>query len=500
MGRIQNGDALTDHGNRAGRRALVEILGAGLDACDPGANVRRLVRRDGNTLTVGSPHFEPVGDPRSGDEVIDLNQVGRIFVVGAGKGVQYTALALEEILGERLTGGHVIDKQGSPHILRRVGVTFGAHPVPDEGCVAGCRRILELCADLREDDLVFTALGNGASALLTMPVEGVSLADVQRVVYLFQIERGGPTIDLIPIRNHLDRMKGGKISRHLRPARCIHLLGQLRRTYHGLMHDDINRWLHVLPDTQSYADAVRNLKKWDAWEDAPASVKAFLLAADPAQETLRLAEYEAMNARAFCIMPEHLGMLPAARAKAEELGYRTYTLYNNYDMLAEAAQVGKVVANLAKHSEWDGEPFQPPCALFGRGELLVTVGDAKGMGGRNQEYAVSAALELAGTSHVVMGSVDSDGTDGPGHQFVDGYADVPVLTGGIVDSFTLQRAGALGIDLFAELKRHNVSPALHALGDGIVATPNLSFADLSVTLILDRSRETDMPDITVEQG
>jgi len=487
MGRIQNADVLTNHGHIAGRKALVDILGAGLDACDPGSNVRRLVRRDGDMLTIGSPHFEPEGDPRSGDEVIDLRQVGRIFVVGAGKGVQYTALALEEILGDRLTGGHLIEKHGSPNVLSRVEITFGAHPVPDEGCVEGCRRILELCADLRADDLVFTALGNGVSALLTLPVEGVSLADVQRLVYLFQIEKGGPTVDLIPIRNHLDQMKGGKISRHLRPARCIHLLGLLSRTYHDLMYHDLNRWLHVLPDTQSYADAVRNLKKWDAWDDAPQSVKDFLLAADPAQETLRHDEYEAMNARAFCIMPEHLGMLPAARAKAEELGFRTHLLYNNYDMLAEAAQVGKVIANLAKHSELDGEPFQPPCALFSRGELLVTVGDSKGMGGRNQEYAVSAALELGETRQVVMGSVDSDGTDGPGHQFVDGYEDVPVLTGGIVDYSTSQRAEEMGIDLFEELKQHNVSPPLHALSDGIVATPNLSFADLSVTLILDRA-------------
>ena len=86
-----------------------------------------------------------------------------------------------------------------------------------------------------------------------------------------------------------------------------------------------------------------------------------------------------------------------------------------------------------------------------------------------------------------MGSVDSDGTDGPGQQLIDGYADVPVLTGGIVDYSTSQRAEEMGIDLFAELKRHNVSPALHALGDGVTAAPNLSFADLSVTLVLARA-------------
>jgi glycerate 2-kinase len=94
---------------------------------------------------------------------------------------------------------------------------------------------------------------------------------------------------------------------------------------------------------------------------------------------------------------------------------------------------------------------------------------------------------LEGCEQVVMGSVDSDGTDGPGHQFVDeSYAEIPVLTGGMVDSSTLARAKAAGIDLRAALKRHDTSPALYQLDDGIVATPAMSMGDLSVTLILGR--------------
>jgi glycerate-2-kinase len=120
--------------------------------------------------------------------------------------------------------------------------------------------------------------------------------------------------------------------------------------------------------------------------------------------------------------------------------------------------------------------------------MVVTVGQERGMGGRNQEYALSAALELAGSGRVVIGSVDSDGTDGPGHQFVQGerYAAIPVLTGAIVDGTTAARAQALGVDLGAALKRHDTSPALYRLGDGIVATPAMSMGDLSVTLILEK--------------
>jgi glycerate-2-kinase len=106
------------------------------------------------------------------------------------------------------------------------------------------------------------------------------------------------------------------------------------------------------------------------------------------------------------------------------------------------------------------------------------------MGGRNQEYALAAAMHIADSERIVMGSVDTDGTDGPGRQFVDGCGDVPVLDGAVVDGTTARRAAALGIDVFDELKRHNTSPLLHRLGDGVIATHSISMNDLSVTLVL----------------
>jgi glycerate-2-kinase len=491
MGRILNAPTLLDHGHIDGRKLLLEILEAGLHAADPYHATLAALRIEGETLTVGGDAYAPPGTPLPGPEVVDLRQVGRIFVLGAGKGIQGCARAVEELLGERLTGGHVIDKQGTPHILQRIEVTFGAHPVPDEACVRGCERILEMARNLRPDDLVITMIGNGIGSLLTLPVEGVSLEDVRRVVYAFQIEQGGPTIDLVPIRNHLDRIKGGRFSRYLQPARAVHLIALNRDTYQAMMTSPLYRWLHTLPDETTAADAVASLKKWDVWASAPAPVRQYLSQAAGGNETLTIAEFEQMRSRIFYLFPTELGMAPTARAKAAELGFEAHVLFNNNSMMAEAGQVGKVVANMAKHSELDGDPFVPPVALISSGELLVTVGETRGMGGRNQEYALSAALELAGTEGVIMGSIDSDGTDGPGHQFVEGddYRAIPVLAGAIVDGSTAPRAQALGIELHAALKRHDTSPALYRLGDGIVATPGLSMTDLSVTLILGSEKQ-----------
>lgn len=487
MGRILNASTLLDHGHRAGRRLMLDILEAGLRAADPYYATLGALCRHGDMLTVGGDLYAPAHSPLPGPEVIDLRRVGRIFVLGAGKGIQGAARALEETLGDRLTGGVVIDKHGTPRCLERIEVVYGAHPIPDEGCARGCERILEIARELRPDDLVFTLQGNGTGSLLTLPAAGVSLEDVRQVVYTFQIERGGPTVDLIPIRNHLDRMKGGQFSRCLQLARVVHLIAFYRPpSYAEMLASPNYRWLHTLPDETTFADAVERMHKWDVWETAPQAVRDYLTRGDQRHETLKNAEFEAMRSRVFFIFPPELGMVPTARARAEQLGLRTHVLFDNYTMLVEASQAGRIVANLALRSEQAGDPFTPPVALLSSGEMLVTVGQARGMGGRNQEYGVSAALEIGGARRIVMASVDSDGTDGPGHQFVagDDYTAIPVLTGALVDGSTLPRAAAQGVDLAASLKQHDTSPALYRLGDGIVATPAMSMGDLSVTLIL----------------
>jgi glycerate 2-kinase len=486
--RILNAERLTSHGNVHGRQALLQILEAGLQAADPYHNTRRLVRIEDNKLVVGGRDFEPVGDPHAGtDAVYDLDAVGRIYVFGAGKGIQRCARALEEALGDRLTGGVIIAKHDDDLELSRVEVVYGAHPVPDEGCVRGCGRILDLAKGLTERDLVFTVAGNGVSSLLTLPVPGVTLEDVRNVTYMMQIEKGAPTGDLNAIRNNLDVMKGGKISRYLRPARVVHIVitdpsGMMTTSetdYEDLMTKNV--WLHTLPDATSFALAVAMLKKWDCWDRAPEAVRSFLAQADPAWETVRRAEFESWGDRIYGVLPYELGMLPTAEAKARELGFSAHLLSSF--LVAEAREAGLVYATVAETCAKEGKPFTAPCALISGGELIVTVGKEAGVGGRNQEFVLSAALKIAGSSRIVVGGIDSDGTDGPGTQFSE-YKDIPCLAGGVVDGCTLAAAKEAGIDLNAELRRHNTTPALWKLGDGVVATHGVSMTDLDVILVL----------------
>ena len=482
--RIQNSHALLSTGNVRGRKAVLDILEAGLQSGDPYENTRRLVRLENGRLLVGGRDFEPAGSPRTGDEVFDLSRTGRIYVLGAAKGVQRVAKAIEDVLGDRLTGGHVIDKKGYPVILDRIEVTLGSHPVPDEDCARGCQRILELTRGLTENDLVFTVAGSGVSSLLTMPVPGISIDDLRTTTYVTQVERGTKTSVLGPIRNHLDMMKGGKLSRYIHPARMIHILSIQPGSYNHLMHR--NSWLHTLPDYSTFETAVENLKAEGAWDAVPEPVRRHLEAADPSQETVKAEEFERMWSRIFGVMPHRESIPAQAMSCAERLGFAPVVLAEQLSGI-EAGHAGIYLAAVARTIESIGEPFEPPCALFTNGEAVVTVGVEKGIGGRNQELALSAARSIAGSPNIVIGSVDTDGTDGPGVQFSDGPVDIPCLAGGIVDGETAEAARRAGIDIEEELRRHNTTPALWKLDSGIVAAPNISMLDLSVALVMGRS-------------
>ncbi len=487
--RILNMADLASHGNIAGRKAMVEIIEAGMRGSDPYYNTKKLIRIEGNRLIVGNRDFEPAGDPKAGkDEVYDLNKIRNIYVFGAGKGIQRVAKAIEDVLGDRLTGGHVVDKKGHPIDCKKIGVTLGAHPVPDEDCVRGCEKILAMTKGLTKDDLVFTLASNGVSALLTMPVPGVTIDDVSKTTYVMQIVHGAPTSDLNTIRNHIDQMKSGRISKYIQPARAVHIISVEPSSYEQLMNHNV--WLHNLPDSSTFEQALYNLKKWNAWDDVPESVKDFLQKADPKWETVKADEFERFAPwRIFGVMPgfQQTAKLPPAMKKAEELGFKAVILSEDV-WSVESRQAGGYAAAIAKTIERSGRPWEPPVVFFSSGEMVTTVGNEKGIGGRNQEFALAASLFIAGSKNIVVGSVDTDGTDGPGIQFAEGMEGMPAcLAGGIVDGYTVEEAKKAGIDLVEELKHHNASVPLWKLKSGVSATPNISLIDLTAVMVMGRS-------------
>lgn len=172
MGRIRNLKDLTSHGNIVGRKMAADILEKALVAGDPYHSVRELVHMDGSRLVFDCKDFEAAEDPQSGPAVYDLSKIDRVYVFAIGKGIQRMAKALEEILGDYLTGGHVIAKHGDEIIMEKLGVTLTGHPVPDHDCIVGTQKIVDMInkAKLTPNDLVITAIGNGVSSFCTLPV------------------------------------------------------------------------------------------------------------------------------------------------------------------------------------------------------------------------------------------------------------------------------------------------------------------------------------------
>lgn len=484
--RIQNKDTLIEHGNKDGRRQVVQIMEAALTAADPYYNTRELIHCNNNILQVGDSRFEPENDPNSGVEAYDLSEYDHIYVVGAGKGVQRVAKAIEDVLGEHLTGGEVVAKHGDELILSKIHVNFGSHPVPDMGCVAGCKKIVELSGKVTERDIVFTIFGNGGSSLLTLPEDGIDIQEVIDLTYQMQIVRGISTEYLNIVRNHIDQLKGGKISRLFKNARQIHLVMtdanhhvyfMKRHNYDGLLKG--NLWLHNLPESTTFQDAVNVLKKFDVWNICSESIRKHLLNGSAENETVKYDEFKNYSFRVFGIMPDSMHFLNAAERAAKELGYNCHILTDS--IVAEASQVAKVYSAIAKNISQNNAPFEKPMVLLSTGEMLVTVGKNGGVGGRNQEFALSCAKEIDGFKNIVIGSADTDGTDGPGGLNIAGMPSC--LGGGIVDGYTKEEAKRRGVDLDCALKTHSTSKALWDVDCGMCIEHNISLQDLTVILI-----------------
>jgi len=496
MGRILNLEALTNHGNIEGRKILADIIEAGLSAADPYNNMMELAHMDGSRLIFEGLDFEPKGDPRSGPAVYDLEKIDRVFVFGIGKGIQRMTKALEDLLGDYLTGGHVVAKHGDEIIMEKLGVTLAGHPTPDKYCTEGCQKIADIIreAKLTDNDLVITSIGNGVSSLLTLPWPELSLEDVTETTRLMQIEYGVGTGELNEIRISVDQLKGGRISRMIHPAKMVHLFG-VAPGNPGFREENIelseydnlvknNLWLHTVSVRSSHTNALKVIEQWDKDHKMPKSIIKFLLNFDPEKAAVGWQEYETFDRRLFGVMPKNRSVLIRGMQKAEELGY---TAHNLGWIVTEAAPAGRYMGQLAIGAEADISPFKPPCALFTTGELLVTCGDNPGVGGRNQEYCLSGSQVIAGSRRIVMSGTDTDGTDGPGGEFhPDATAEgITVLTGGLVDGYTGAECAKKGVDVHRSLRTHSTSAALWEVGSGIAAVQNISIGDYACTIIMD---------------
>jgi hydroxypyruvate reductase/glycerate 2-kinase len=386
-----------------------------------------LLRLDGSHLQVGELRY-------------DLGEWRQIYVLGAGKATQPIALALERLLGPRLTSGLVILKHGEPRRLRRMRIIEAAHPIPDEGSFRGAQAVMSLAGQADKGDLVFAAITGGSSALLAWPASGITLIDKQALNRIL-LTCGASIREINAVRKHVSQVKGGRLAQAIFPAELINL------TVSDVTGDPLDYITGpTVPDTSTYEDAWRVLDKYDLWRRVPASV------ADHLRRGPEIESPKAFSHRhhTFLVVPGDAACLGAAK-RASELGYFPHLLTT--EMEGESYEQAMAFVNAT-------QGLVTPYALIAGGETVVTLQAEAGKGGSNQEFALSAALAIAGQPRLVAASVDTDGTDGP-----------TSAAGGLVDGDTVARAHGVGLDATEHRRRHDSLRLLEATGDLVVTGP-----------------------------
>ena len=394
--------------------ALIEMFYAALAAVDPYHAVLRFAQVRENCLCVADASY-------------DLNTFERILVVGAGKATARMAQALEALLGERISAGLIVVKQGHTAPLEIIEQMEAAHPVPDEAGEAGAKRILEMVHAADAKTLVICLLSGGGSALLVAPAAGVTLQDKQEATAL--LLRAGASIDEVnAVRKHLSAVKGGRLAQAAYPATVVTLL----------LSDVIGDRLDVIasgptaPDSSTFADALAVVAKYRLEKKMPPRVSDYLQRGADGQVAETMKGGDRCLDRTRNIIVGAIGLaLDAAAEKSRQLGLSAKII--GADLRGEARAAASFLAQAARETLAEMRDGERCCLLCG-GETTVVV-RGMGKGGRNQELALAFALEIEGLAGVSLLSVGTDGNDGPTD-----------AAGALVDGRTVAHARALGID------------------------------------------------------
>jgi len=421
------------------------IFRSAVAAVDPHAAVRRFVRVKGNSLSVG-PEAEPA-------RTFDLDQFERIFLVGGGKATAPMAKAMEELLGARIAHGIINVKYGFGTKLSLTEIVEAGHPLPDGKGIEGTAKILGLLQGAGERDLVFSLISGGGSALLVHPAEGIALEEMQDVTRSL-LECGASIDEINALRKHISAVKGGKMARAAMPATTVNFM----------LSDVVGDRMDVIasgpfvPDGSTFEDAWGILEKYDL-RGVPRSIRAYIKEGVEGRmpETPK-ADDPAFSRVHNLIVGSNILALEAAEEKAVSLGYNALILSSMIE--GETREVARVHTGIAKEVLKTGRPVRPPACIISGGETTVTI-RGKGLGGRNQEFCLAAALELKGLSdRAVILSGGTDGDDGPTQ-----------AAGAIVDPHTVDRGGQAGMSASDYLEDNDAYHFFEKTGDLLVTGP-----------------------------
>ncbi len=401
------------------RSEAEEIFKSSVKAVDPYNAVKRFVRVEDNSLILSVKDQTMVK--------LDLMKYDRISIVGGGKATAPMARAIEDLLGDKIHQGLINVKYGFTQPLAITKITEANHPLPDQNGVKGTRKIIDFLQSAGEKDLIFSLISGGGSALLPQPAGKISLSEKQELTS--SLLACGASIDEInTVRKHISSSKGGQMARAAYPATTVNLM----------LSDVVGDKMDVIasgpftPDSSTFKEVLEIFNKYDL-EDISTTIREHIMAGIEGQ----IPETPKANDPVFepvfnIIVGSNILALEAAREKAQALGYETLILSSAVE--GETREVALVHSAIAKEIVRTGRPIPPPACIISGGETTVTI-RGKGLGGRNQEFGLAAAMDIVDLPpRVVILSGGTDGNDGPTD-----------AAGAVVDPFTVKRGEGEGM-------------------------------------------------------
>ncbi|MGD8305589.1 MAG: DUF4147 domain-containing protein [Ignavibacteria bacterium] len=436
------------------RRDALDFFRAGIDAATPKEFIPEKINLGNEILTV-----EDIAGKTTS---FDLKNYNRLIVIGAGKASTAMAKELEIILEDRITEGLVVTKYDFVDGLMKIKPLEASHPLPDLKGVKAANALINLCKSAGENDLVINLLSGGSSSLLPYPADNISLEDKIITTTLF-LKSGASIKEINTIRKHISGIKGGRLAEHIYPATLINII----------ISDVINDDLEVIgsgmtvPDSSTFKDCEQIIEKYELSALLPSRALDHIKNGIEGivEETPKPGNgiFNRVNSFIVC---NNLNALSAIKSLAETKGYETRIV--NAALDGEAKHLGKDIVKSI--NQFTSNKSNPRCLLFG-GESRVTV-KGIGLGGRNQELCLSAAIELDGKEHVVFLSGGTDGNDGPTD-----------AAGAICDGQTILRANQLEMDPLKFLDDNNSYNFFKKLNDLIITGPtNTNVMDLQIIL------------------
>ena len=375
---------------------------------------------------------------------LDINGYRDMYVIGAGKGAARMAEAVEEHFGNDIKDGLVIipENENTPN-LATIKYVYATHPYPNNNGMEGAKKILEIANNAEEGDIIISLISGGGSALMCLPVEGISLKEKIDTTTLL-IKSGANIKEINTVRKHISQIKGGFLAQAIYPARCINIV------ISDVIGDDLSTIASgpLSPDETTFEDAIAVLEKYELSEKVPQSVLDYLENGNT--ETIKSGQgiFEGVETT---ILANHKTVADFAKKCCKDTGAQAEILATNFSGECRDKAI-EVLKSIKEHDK----------VYIITGETTVTI-KGNGMGGRNQEFVLSALNEVEKNLKWENFEILAIGTDG-----VDGIC--PQKTAGAVGSpKTLAKAKKFDLSM-ARFLDNNDSYHFFEKTDGLIVT------------------------------